>query len=372
MKYKQYGKTNEEVSILGMGGMRFDKEIPEEQCIETIRYANQEAGINYFDTAPRYNEDRSEGIYGRAFKSMNRQDFLVATKGPNEFTADEILQSIEQSLKRLNIDQIDFYFLWCIIYWEQYQKTKAKGAALEGILKAKEQGLIKHIGVSTHMYSEGIKRLVDENIYEFIMIPYNALNFTQREDGLRYAKQYKLGTAVMNPLYGGVIPRFRDQINIYPTSKHSPIEDALLFCYESPYIDVVLSGMNSQQNIDENAEIANRSKPINDQELNDRQARIESAFHGMCTSCGYCMRHCPEGIPIKSYMEVYNTYVLTQDLEATRERHNWYTKFGPLQNRQRNAGDCTACSACEPECTQYLNIPERLTWIDEHFEQESR
>ena len=87
----------------------------------------------------------------------------------------------------------------------------------------------------------------------------------------------------------------------------------------------------------------------------------------MCTACSYCLRHCPESIHIKSYMEIYNTYMLTGDIEKTRERNNWYHKFGPLMHEKKRPVDCTACGSCESECTQYLPIIERLEWLDKQF-----
>ncbi len=97
MKYSPFGKTGKKVSRLGMGGMRFEKEIPEKDCISVIRYAH-EKGVNYFDTAPIYNEDRSESIYGRAFSEMDRDTFYVTTKGDNIQNAVEIGRHIERSL----------------------------------------------------------------------------------------------------------------------------------------------------------------------------------------------------------------------------------------------------------------------------------
>lgn len=367
MQYTTLGKTGEKVSWLGMGGMRFDKDIPEKDCVNFIRHANR-LGINYFDTAPLYNEDRSESIYGRAFQTMNRKDFKIATKGQNHKTADEILKSIENSLNKLQVEQIDFYFLWCIMTIEQWYDALKKGQALEGILKAKEQGMINHLGVSTHTYNAGIKTLVDSDFFEFIMVPYNALNFNEREEGLRYAHKKRLGTLVMNPVYGGVIPNYQERIKIYPQSKNSPVEDAMRFCLDSPFVDVTLSGMNGVEMISENCEYAQKSRKIDLTRLDQRQKEIVSNFDMMCTSCGYCLRHCPENINIKSYMEIYNAYVLTQNLDHTAKRFRWFRKFGPLKDAENTPDKCTHCLACENECTQYLNITERLEWINKNFE----
>jgi len=367
MKYINFGKTNKEVSILGMGGMRFEKNITEKNCISFIRYAS-ELGVNYFDTAPLYNEDRSEAIYGRAFKEMPTENFFIATKGDNAKPGRQIELSIENSLRKLQIERINFYFLWCVTNAKQFERSKMKGEALEAIVKAKERELIEHIGVSTHMYSDGIKQLVDSGIFEFIMIPYNALNFRQRDEGLRYAKEHQLGTVVMNPLYGGVIPQYKNIINIYPDSKNSPVEDAFRFCMESPFINVTLSGMNRIDMINENVSYALRSEKKSSLDFNLLQSKIQSANRWICTSCGYCMIHCPEEIDIMSYMEIYNTYMLTKSVYETKKRHEWYFEAGPLMNITKKTADCTQCQACENECTQYLDIIKRLEWISEQFE----
>ncbi len=366
MNYTTFGKTGKNVSILGMGGMRFEKEIPEENCVEFIKYANK-SGINYFDTAPIYNEDRSESIYGRAFKDMNRNDFFVATKGQNGLSASDMRQSIERSLKRLNIEQIDFFFLWAVIYFEQFEKATQKGQALEAIIKAREEGLIKHIGISTHTESVDIKKMVDYGFFEFIMIPYNALNFASRQAGIRHAKDKGLATIAMNPAYGGVIPEFKDQIQIFKESKNSAIEDALKFCFTSPDIDVALSGMNSFEMIDENINYASKYKAVRRDEHNKLQSLIEESNSNLCTACGYCLSHCPEEIDIRNYMEIYNIFELTNSKEATKKRYEWYHKFGPLHTATKKPADCTQCTNCEEECTQYLNIVERLEWLDKEF-----
>lgn len=368
MQFTTFGKTGKKVSKLGMGGMRFDKHLTEKEAVKLIHHAHNN-GINYFDTAPVYNQDRSENIYGKALKHLQRDSFFIATKGQNSKDAKEMTASIERSLKRLGVEQIDFYFLWCIIYPEQFTKARQTGQSLEAIFKAKERGLIKHVGVSSHMYSADVKNMIDDGVFEFIMLPYNALNFAAREDAIRYAKHSNLGTVVMNPVYGGVIPEYKDIIKIYPDSKNSPVEDALRFCLDSQFIDITLAGMNSKEMIDEDIRYAEQAKDISEHELNQRQKRIKDSFSNMCTSCGYCLSHCPENISIKSYMEVYNTYILTKNIETVKERHKWYRKFGPLLNTPK-AATCTQCRNCEQECTQYLNIVERLEWIANNLEKD--
>jgi len=367
MKYITFGKTKKEVSVLGMGGMRFDRGIPLEECVSLIHCAN-DLGVTYFETAPEYNEDRSEDIYGKALQNMPNDNWYISTKSRNTMTADEVLATIEKSLRRLKVDVINFYLLWCIINPKQYAHAMEPGRSIEGIVKAKEKGLVEHIGVSTHVYSDEMQRLCDDDTFEFLLVPYNALNFVQRREGLEYARQKGLGTVAMNPVYGGVIPQYKDLLKIYEDSTRSPVDDAMAFCLQSPFIDVTLSGMNSRDMIRENVRFVETYDRISPEAHAERESKIETAFSGLCTSCGYCMPHCPEKINIKSYMEVYNNYMLTKEIGVTRERHSWYTEWGPLFENDRKAGDCIECGECESACTQFLDIRKRLAWISEKLE----
>jgi uncharacterized protein len=371
LQYTTYGKTTERVSLLGMGGMRWSKEISDEQAVAALRRAN-ELGVNYFDTAPGYCDDRSETILGKALAEMPNDDWFVATKGPNSLTESEVRSKIENSLRKLGVDAIDFYFLWCIITPEQYTKALEPGMCFDGIRKAHEEGLVRHVGISSHMESAGLKRIVDDGFFEFLMVPYNAVNFGQREDGVRYAKQKGLGVAAMNPLHGGIIAQYKDSLSIFRGSTKNGVEEGIRFCIESPYIDVTLSGMNSIAQVEENVGYANAYKPLDAEAFDDRVAKLRSSFDAMCTSCAYCVPGCPENIYIPAYMEVYNHYLLTGSIEETKGRLNWHKQFGLLRGKQPTASSCIECGACEETCTQYLDIITRLKWLDEHIESQMK
>lgn len=367
MRRTTYGKTNETVSLLGMGGMRWNKQITDEEAVAALRRAN-ELGVNYFDTAPGYCDDRSEIILGKALADMPNDDWMVATKGPNGLTESEVRKKIDTSLERLGVEVIDFYFLWCIITREQYEKACGPGMCLEGIRKAYDEGLIKHIGVSSHMESAGLKRIIDDGYYEFIMVPYNAVNFGQREEGVRYAKEKGLGVAAMNPLHGGIIAQYKDKLAIFADSDKNGVEEGLRFCVESPYIDVALSGMNSVAQVEENVGYAEKYAPLSHADFDARVADLRANFDAMCTSCAYCVPGCPENIYIPAYMEVYNHYLLTGSIEETKGRLNWHKQFGLLRGKQPTAASCIECGTCEETCTQYLDIMNRLKWLEENIE----
>ena len=122
MIYKEFGSTGKKVSAIGFGGMRFLAEEYKKDikiCAELVIDAHKK-GINYFDTAPGYCDDKSEIIMGEAFKHMKYGDFYVSTKCAlwNAEDADGVRRMIEQSLKRLNVPKITFYNLWCILRFD--------------------------------------------------------------------------------------------------------------------------------------------------------------------------------------------------------------------------------------------------------------
>jgi len=121
MIYREYGKTGKKVSIIGFGGMRFGED--NDYSVEVVRRAN-ELGINYFDTAPGYCNDRSEMIFGKAFKNMPNQ-YYVSTKSSirSEKNAYEVQRRIEKSLKTMNIEKINFFHMWCIMDLDQYNSV---------------------------------------------------------------------------------------------------------------------------------------------------------------------------------------------------------------------------------------------------------
>ena len=331
MHYVTYGRTGERVSTLGMGGMRWSDDITDQMAVAAIRRAN-ELGINYFDTAPGYCNDRSEDILGKALADMPTDDWMTATKGGNEMSADEAEKKIETSCGRLGVERIDFYFLWCIITRVQMENALKPGGCLDGILRARERGLVKHVGVSSHLESAGLKDLIDKggDAFEFLMVPYNAVNFGQRQEGVEYAVSKKLGVAAMNPLHGGIIANYRDDLKIFAGEPGNGVEEGMRFCLESPSIAVTLSGMNSISQVEENAGYASKYGKLGNRDFGKRVDRLKASFESMCTSCGYCVETCPEHIFIPAYMEAYNHYLLTGSEEGTVDRLKWHKNFGLL------------------------------------------
>ncbi|MDR2369832.1 MAG: aldo/keto reductase, partial [Treponema sp.] len=202
MIYRDYGSTGKKVSLLGFGGMRFRDIDDHGECVRMMAAA-AEGGINYFDTAPGYFETKSETLYGRGFAELRRRKlpYYVATK---TFASGEkaIRAEIEAQLRRLDVPAIDFYHIWCITSLENWRQRKKDGV-LDTFRKLKEEGLIRHICVSSHLVKDENRELLSEGVFEGVLFGYSAYNFRTREAAFDAIRAKKLGAVVMNPLGGG-------------------------------------------------------------------------------------------------------------------------------------------------------------------------
>jgi len=368
MIYSDYGRTGAKLSAVGFGGMRFDGSKSNEENAQLLLYARSK-GINYFDTAPDYCHDTSEDIFGIALKQMadTRDGYYVSTKGmPVDFdTADKARAAVEKSMKRLNVDKIDFYHVWCIRRVDQYELAMKKGGQYDGLLKCKEEGLIDNIVISTHLPGLQIKEIIRKNEFEGVLLGVNILNFLYRWEAVREAYEAGLGVVAMNPLSGGLIPQHEKQLAFLADGNETPTEAALRFCISCPQITVTLVGFTTKQHVDTACKIAESAKPFVDEDIDRLRSQVSEKMNALCTGCGYCVKCCPQNIPIPNYMQVYNERpLLGRSDEEMIEKVKGNYRWGLLVDRAADAGDCIECAACEQACTQHLNIIDRLKEID--------
>jgi len=358
MIYRSYGSTGIEVSAIGFGGMRFKNVKDADTCASLVQAAYDE-GINYFDTAPGY--EKSEELFGLAFKQMTKtraqKPFYVSTKS-SKASASEVRRDLETSLKRMNLNYIDFYHVWYVLSLDDYKKRKTGGAIAE-FERLKDEGLVRHICVSTHMTGPDISRMLDDYPFEGVLLGYSAMNFAYREAGIEAAANSNSGVAIMNPLGGGIIPQHPERFDFVKTRPdETVVEAALRFLLNDPRITIVLVGLSSRQQLTEAIAAVDGYRPISSRAIRKIRAGLNESFNELCTSCRYC-DSCPQGIAVPEMMDAYNHYVLVNTTEMlNRLRFNW--DFG-LQDT--NLDKCTECGLCEDACTQKLPICRRLKFM---------
>jgi len=363
MLYKPYGRTGEDVSAISFGGMRFDKPENIEQNAEIVLYAHSK-GINYFDTAPMYCGDKSELIMGAALKQLKRDEFHISTKS-NKASPENLRFELERSLERLNVDYIDFYHIWCIVTPEGWRERLDRGAVDEAV-KARDEGLIRHVVVSSHLQGDQLGKVLEEGPFDGVTLGYSAINFPFRQQAVDTAGEMGLGVVTMNPLAGGLIPRNAERFDfIRSEDDESAVAAALRFNVSQEAITSALVGFTTREHIDQACAAVENFAPYRPDHIASVQERIAESFDGLCTGCGYCLP-CPAGVEIPKFMDSYNQMILSGGRPADllgRMRWHW-------ELHGDRAGLCTRCGACLERCTQHLDICDRLEEIDRIYAQE--
>jgi predicted aldo/keto reductase-like oxidoreductase len=359
MLYRDYGKTGKKVSALGFGGMRFDHVDNHDECVRMMVTAAK-GGVNYFDTAPGYFETRSETVFGKGFAELKRLGlpYFCATK-TFKTTEKDIRTEVEGQLKRLDIPAIDFYHIWCITNLSNWQERKQDNI-LVTFKKLKEEGLIKHICVSSHLMGRGIEDLLMEGVFEGVLFGYSAYNYKTRGAAFKAIQAKELGAVVMNPLGGGIIPQHPERFQALQRSDEGLVPAALSFLWDHKDITCALVGFQNEAQVSVALNAADKYRGRTEEELAALKEKLPGSMEGLCTGCAYC-DDCPLEIPIPQYMDAYNQKLLSVNNDgrtAILDRLRWHWSL-----EAKDAGKCTACGLCEKACTQHINIIERLKEI---------
>lgn len=366
MIYREYGKTGIKVSTLGFGAMRLPmveiegkKFIDEEKAIPVIHRALK-LGVNYVDTAPYYCDSLSEITVGKALKGYRDRVYL-STKNPIEDSSGEhFLERLEKSLKKLDTDYIDFYHMWGISLKAYEEKINMPDGPLQAALKAKEQGLIKHLSFSFHDKPENMIKIIDTGYFETVLCQYNLLD-KANEKSIEYAHKKGLGTAIMGPVGGGRLgaPSAVIQEMLKGKTK-STAEMALRFVLANENVSLALSGMSTIEMVEENAAVASIPGVLTLEELKKVEEMLEEnkrLSELYCTGCNYCMP-CPQGLNIPHIFKLMNYNRVYGLREYAKEE---YSKLKVTGNKTGKTADaCVECGACETKCPQHLQIIHQL------------
>lgn len=370
MNYRVNPKNNDKLSILGFGCMRFDKN--EKEVEKQIIYAI-ENGVNYFDTAYIY--PNSEAVLGRVLAKGYRNKVKIATKIPPYLIRkyEDLDKIFHIELERLQTDYIDYYFIHMLTDVKIWNRLVNLGI-LKWIEEKKEKGQIINIGFSYHGGKEEFVKLVDAYDWEFCMIQYNYLDENNQagKSGLEYASAKGLPVMVMEPLRGGklVTNLPKEVYNVWETAqvKRTPAEWAFRWIWNHPEVTVVLSGMNSQEMIEENIRVASQAQAnsFTNDELNLFQKVrqiLNEKIKVPCTACSYCMP-CPKGVDIPTCFSCYND----REIEGKFTSRWKYIMQTSLKSEAHNASLCIGCGQCEKHCPQNIAIRQELKNVTKALE----
>jgi predicted aldo/keto reductase-like oxidoreductase len=374
MQYRTFGRLDWKPSALGFGAMRLPtidgdpSRIDEPEATRMIRFAIDQ-GVNYVDTAYPYHQGTSEPFLGRALQEGYRERIRLATKLPCwkvEGTGD-FDRYLDEQLERLQTVHIDFYLLHGLNA-DSWAKVHDLGvlAWAEGALA---DGRIGHLGFSFHDQYEVFKEIVDASeLWTFCQIQYNFMDVEYQAGtrGLQYAARRGLAVVVMEPLRGGLlarnVPGPVQQVWDGAPRQRTPADWALQWVWNHPEVSVVLSGMSTMEQVEENVASASESGPgtLTEKEL-ALVARAREEYRQLaripCTGCQYC-QPCPQGVNIPRIFDIYNDALIYGDEQGAR------MSYGLLEEEQR-ADLCVECGECLDKCPQQIEIPHWLSTAHE-------
>ena len=356
MQYVTLGRMNLRVSRLGFGCMRFPmrgEHVDRDLTIPLLRRAVA-LGVNYFDSAVGYCNQESERAIGEAFEGM-RDRVILSTKNPHYNKRDERTwrTNLENSLERLRTDHIHVYYFHTL-NWKAFQEHVAGAdGQMRWMRRAKEEGLVRHIGFSFHDTAENLKKIAATGWFEAVTLQYNLLD-RSNEPALEFvAEKCGMGIVVMGPAGGGRLCGESEEIRRMIRGARSVPEVALRFVLSNPHVSIALSGMSDMRQLEENAPVASHKTPLSAGEkrrVTSIMGRFKRLAELYCTGCRYCMP-CPYGIDIPGNFSALNyarVYGLKEEARKTYAR---------LSGRGRY---CMACGACKSKCPQKIDIVRQL------------
>jgi len=332
------GKTGLEVNRLGFGGIPIQT-VEENQAVETVLHA-VEGGVDFIDTSRVYTT--SERRIGMALRQTDKR-VILASKSQSR-TSEGLRADLETSLKELQRASIDIYQCHFVKDEHVYEQVISPGGALEGLIKAKEQGLIGHMGVTSHNL-DLVNRILDDGLFETIMVCFSLLEPLAREKIIPKAIEKDVGVIAMKPFSGGIIdnPRL-----------------ALKYVLSQPGV-MIIAGVEHKDLFDENWRVFQGGHELDHEEW-EEIGRIRKTYErNFCRRCDYC-QPCTEDIPIQMILGLRS---MVKRMGNNILREGWRPKA------IEKARHCSECGECMPRCPYQLPIPdlikENLRWVDEQL-----
>ncbi len=327
MQQKVLGKTGLKVGPMAIGGIPIQR-VGVEVAKEIVAAA-LEIGVNFLDTARGYTD--SEQKFGEAMAGV-RERFVLASKTPSR-DGQGAKKDLETSLSMMQTDYIDIYQLHNVSTEQQLEQVLAPGGALEVLQQAQQAGIIRHIGVTGHN-DQVLLKAVQTGLFATVQAPVNAVE-KQFLPVLQAAHELNMGTIAMKPLAGGSFRR---------------PELALRALLAEPLVDVIIPGVDSVEQLRQNAGLASLNAALTPEEAALLQEEVDELGKGFCRRCEYC-QPCPQGIKIPVIL-ILEGYVTRYNLPE------WGR--GRYASLDIDASVCEECGICESRCPYNLPITDLL------------
>ena len=358
----------------GFGCMRLPMKDGEVDTEETSRMVDTflENGFNYFDTAHGYLDGKSELALKDCLTGRYPRDrYLLTNKLTNSSfqKQEDIRPFLESQLEACGVAYFDFYLMHAqnAEVFKYFKECRAYDTAFE----MKAEGKIRHVGLSFHDRPEVLEQILTEYPQiEIVQIQFNYVDYdnptVQSRACYEVCRKFGKPVIVMEPVEGGNLVNLPERAAEILRELHggSLASYAIRFAAGFPGIRMVLSGMSSLAQMQDNISYMKNFVPLNETELAAVE-RVQEIFKSMnlipCTACHYCTEGCPQHIAIPDLFATMNSKKLYKDWNA-----DYY--YGMHTGPGRRASDCLKCGKCEKACPQHLPIRQLLEEVAKEFE----
>lgn len=373
MQYRPFGKLGFEISTFGMGCMRLPTKgeaepgkrppVDVDEAVRMIRRA-YESGVNYFDTAYVYHDGLSEPALGKGVKPFRSEVKLASKLALWADTKENWEKMLDTTLRRLDTDYLDFYLLHSL---NRERFEPMKDDLLAFLDRMVEKGKILYPAFSIHDNFDCFKMILDSyDKWGMAQIQYNLLDEVTNSqpglEGVEYAGKKGVPLVIMEPLRGGALAgrlpkEVKDLYDAFPV-KRSQVEWAFRAIYNRPEVAVILSGVSTMEQLEDNIAIFDKAAPnAMPKEEIELLSKVRNAYLSRvkagCTGCRYCMP-CPNGVHIPDILQSYDRAYMFDNMDAFKADYKRLAAGG------HGADKCIQCGACESACPQHLPIMELL------------
>ena len=373
MVYKDF--QGMKLSALGFGAMRLpvvngnDGEIDRAETRKMVKAA-MDGGINYYDTAWGYHNGNSELVMGEVLADYPRDSFYIATKFPGYDLSnmDKVEEIFEKQLEKTGMEYFDFYLFHNVCEMNIDAYLDPKYGIYDYLMQQKANGRIRHLGFSCHGEMDVLERFL--NAYgkdmEFCQLQINYFDWTFQHgrEKVEKLKEWNIPVWVMEPLRGGKLAALNEdyekQLKEIRPGENIPAW-AFRFLQSRPEVTMILSGMSSMEQLEDNLHTFTEDKPLNEQEmaaLMNIVARMQSNKAIPCTACHYCTSHCPMKLDIPRLIALYNEHIVT--VEGGGFDFIAPMALSAMDEKEKPAA-CLHCRSCEQVCPQQIHISEVMT-----------
>ena len=339
MESMRLGRTNMTVSKLGFGGIPIQR-LPEEDAVAVVKRC-LDLGITFLDTANGYTT--SEERIGKAIAGRRRQVILATKSGARN--REDLSKHLKLSLKRLGVDYIDLYQFHGVNDFKSLDGVLAPDGLMPIVQEAKEAGLIRHIGITSHQIDVA-KKAVQSDRFETVMFPFNFLTPEASDELFPLCRQHDVGFIDMKPMAGGMV----DNASI-----------AIKFLRKFPEV-VMIPGIEKIEEIEEIAAILEGPIDMTEAELREMEKIKKELGTRFCHRCDYC-QPCTSQIPISTVLAAGSFY-------RRLPQEGFFGGF--VAPAMAKATECVDCGECEERCPYNLPIREMIKEQAEWYAQLKR